>query len=143
MADCGADFGGVSFDLSALTLTDDDSMDYYQVSSENDQDGWEYYFNICELVQSLPEPPEGDGCNTTESYCASFDSAGDCDDIVPKPQSLAYAYQYDKSYKECYRMSSDDTGDFSPALTYSLIDENDPGTSTYPHPNNANKFWRL
>ena len=121
---CGANFTGASYDLSPLTITSDDSIDWYKVTSTN----WDYWFNVCELVQSYPDPICDD--SPTE-YCASFDNAGDCNKIIPKPISLAYAFQYDLQYDECYRMSSDNTGNFTPAITWSLIDQNDPGTLSF------------
>ena len=63
--DCGVHFSeyNITFDLSPLTLTAQTDLDYYNV--KNNDGGYEFLFNFCEDIVSMPYP---DACNWYRAY---------------------------------------------------------------------------
>ena len=141
---CAYEFAeyGVSFDFSALTLGDDDALDYYTLTNTNPELELTYYFNFCEVTKSYPVPE----CQRASTYCNSFNTTGwlnsqnpVCLEIINKPaNSSAVAYQIEPitpTIDECWKLSSSlSSSSFqAPYATYSLLDAQDPGDFIIPY----------
>ena len=114
---------GVTYDLTGLTLTASDPLDYYTVIDANNPSQYRYFFNICAQTVSIPLPGNCDSGTvmTQRHHCTQY-SGGSCIGNTVPNNSTAHVWQADIINTVCFRLSSINGG----PPQFSLISTSDP-----------------